>query len=387
MSRTICTSEFLVGVCGASSVTRHRCRVLLLAAALSALLLAAPAGLGVSSAVAAPEPAARAEAQRLFEQGKRAAHAKQWNKALDLFRRAYAVVPSYDVAANLGHVALKLNKNAEASRYLWISLHGFPPSETQQRRQSIQELYDTAKRSSATVLPELEPKNADVLVDGAELERQPGEPVFLEPGQHFLTAEADGYEPVSQMIEAVAGGELTVKFELPKSSEAPVAKVSSGLDNPQPAPGAAEPNPKSEPVEDPSESHILQQGTNLYLGLILGGAVTLAAAGTGVGYTLSANKSERRAEDLVDEVGGSSGCVDRSSRPAACEQLADAAEAVDRKRNTSYIAFGAAGAVALGTATYLFWPGLTGSGSNSAKVRPTLFVGDGSMHLTVSGRF
>jgi hypothetical protein len=383
MSRTICTSEFLVGAHRAPSIIWCRARALLATVGLSTLLLTAPAGLGYSNAAAAGEPAARVEARRLFEQGKQAAQAKQWNKALDLFRRAYAAVPSYDVAANLGHVALKLNKNAEAARYLWVSLHTFPPSETQARRQSIQELYDTAKRNSATVNPELRPESADMLVDGAELDRRAGEPVFLEPGQHFLTAQADGHEPVNQVVEAVAGGELTVEFVLPKSPAKP-ARANSRPHNPKPARRAGEPEPVSEPSKD---SHTLQQGSSLYLGLIIGGSVTLAAAGVGVGYTLSANRSQRKAEDLVQAVGGSSGCADRSSRPAACDRLASEADAVDRKRNTSYIAFGVAGAAALGTVTYLFWPGLTGSGSDSAEVRPRLLVGDGSTGLAVSGRF
>jgi hypothetical protein len=234
------------------------------------------------------------------------------------------------------------------------------------------------------VIPELEPENADVLVDGAELDRRAGEPVFLEPGQHFVTAEADGYEPVNQVIEAVAGGELTVKFVLPRSPRAKAAAASDDPARAKRARRAAESEPASDPTQD---SHALQQGTSLYLGLIIGGGVTLAAAGVGVGYTLSANKSQRKAEDMVDEVGGSSGCVDRASRPQACDRLAEEADAVDRKRNTSYIAFGVAGAAALGTVTYLFWPGLTGSGSNSAEVRPTLVVGDGSTGLAVSGRF
>jgi hypothetical protein len=383
MSRTICTSESFVRALRTPSANRHRARALFATAALSTLLLTAPAGLGVSTAAAAPEPTPNAEGQRLFEQGKQAAQAKQWSKALDLFQRAYAVMPSYSVAANLGHVALKLNQNAVAARYLWISLKGFPPTETLEKKESIQALYEEAKRNAATVLPELSPENAEMLVDGEALPRQAGEPVFLEPGQHFLTAQADGYEPVNQMIEAVAGGELAVKFELPKSAEAKTAAVGSGRDEPKPAPRAAEPPGRSDPTQD---SHTLQQGTNLYLGLIIGGAVTLAGVGVGVGYTLSANKSRRSAEDLVGEVGGSSGCVGRS-RPAACDRLANEADAVDRKRNAAYVAFGAAGAAALGTATFLFWPGLTGSGSNSAEVRPNILIGDGSTGLSVSGRF
>jgi hypothetical protein len=376
MSRTICTSESI------TSNSWHRARSLLRTVGLTILIMTAPSGLGCVHAGAAPEPPARAEGRRLFEQGKQAAQSKQWNKALDLFRRAYAAVPSYDVAANLGHVALKLNKNAEAARYLWISLHSFPPSESQAKRGSIQELYDSAKRNSATVIPELQPKNADVLVDGAELERRAGEPVFLEPGQHFVTAQADGYEPVNQVIEAVAGGELTVEFELPKSREATPAAASSGSDRPKRARRAAE--EPSDPTQGP---HTLQRGSGLYLGLIIGGSVTLAAAGVGVGYTLSANKSQRKAEDIVEEVGGPSGCADPSSRPGACDRLTEEADAVDRKRNTSYVALGVAGAAALGTVTYLFWPGLSGSASTSAEVRPTLLVGGGSTGLAIFGRF
>jgi hypothetical protein len=368
-------------------------------------------GLGLLCASAiVVEPSASAQSDKsgeallLFRQGQQAARMMDWPRAYKLFKRCYELQPSYDIAANLGQVAVKAGKTAEGAMYLWRSLGSFPLTEKAERRQAVELMFEVAKKNVTAVTVTTEPEDAQLLVDGGDRARSPGGWVFLDPGQHIVTAEAPGYEPYSQAVDATAGSELSLDFKLEKDRSTTVAPPAAGA---QPAMPENEPEPTAPeapvsapaanpaPIESavsPSPGPVQDSGVTVGVGrrgvwvpLLIGGAVTAAGVTVGIVYTASAQATMDKAHDLDHDLGSNSSCVSgQEADPKRCDRLQSLAEKVDSQQNLAYVGFGIAGAAAAATLTYLFWP--TGDES-SGHVRPGVDVGARRAVVSLSGRF
>ena len=328
-----------------------------------------------------------------------------WPRAYKLFKRCYALQPSYDIAANLGQVAVKVGKTAEGALYLWLSLHSFPLTEKAARRQAVARMFEVVKKNVTTVTVSTEPADAQLLVDGDDRERPAGGLVFLDPGEHILTAEAPGYEPNSQPVDATAGAEISLDFTLqqsPSTAVAPATAASAQPAEPAPESGPPEPesparapavkaapiasavSPKPSPVEDAGATEDASQ-RGVWVPLLIGGTVTAIGVTVGVVYTASAQSTMDKAHDLDHELGNNSSCVSgQEADPDRCDHLRSLAEKVDAQRNLSYVGFGVAGAAVAATLTYLFWPT---EQKPSGQVRPGFTVGAQHTIVSLSGRF
>jgi hypothetical protein len=365
----------------------------------------------LSSSAIVTEPSAHAQSDKsgeallLFQQGQAAARTMDWPRAYTLFKRCYELQPSYDIAANLGQVAVKAGKAAEGATYLWRSLGSFPLSEQAERRRAVEVMFQVAKKSITTVTVTIDPSDAQLLVDGGDQERSPGGLVFLEPGPHIVTADAPGYEPNSQPIDAIAGAEVSLDFKLqPSPNTAAGPNAAAGV---QPAtqapeteprqpeapapPAAAKPAPaapavSAEPsrVEDTGETESRGR-RSVWVPLLIGGGVAAVGVTFGIVYSVMAEGTTGQAHDLDHEIGDNSSCVSgQETDPDRCDRLQNLAERVDSQHNLSYVGFGVAGAAAAATLGYLLWP--TDEGP-SAQVRPRLDVGTRHTIVTLSGRF
>ncbi len=336
------------------------------------LALVGPALLSPSSAMAQPaNGAAKAGAAAdLFKQGKAAWKAKKWSKAHGLFLRSFQVQPSYDTATNLGHAALKLGKHADAARYLSFSLRHFPPSENAKKRAAVEDLFKSAKREVTVLTVSVEPNDAVLRVDGDKVDLE-AETLFLAPGQHSIRASAKGHDPKERSVTATRGGKQSVSLVLAKSTATPPF-VDSGLSNSGSRPSGS---------QHGHDSTNAATKRDILPGVLIGGGVTLAGLAVGVGFTLSADGSESDAENLDNQLPGDGSCS-RSSDPR-CDELAEAIDSTDRKRNISYVGFGIAGAAALGTVAYIMWP----ASERAARVRPELNVAPTGAKLSLGGRF
>jgi hypothetical protein len=339
------------------------------------------------------EPAAGAGCGgALFDQAKAAAAGKDWAEAYELFERCYTLQPSYDTAANLGHVALKLGRHAEAARYLAFSLERFPPSESVRRRAGVEQLLATAREQVGVIAVSLQPAQAQLLVDGKAVERVSSSAqteLFLEPGEHRLTASAQGYEPVSQVVTAAKGKTASVTLTLAQSNEAALAAGGSpgsggaARADTAPAAQASGAGPATAGSAEQDRAFNDARRPSILPPLLIGGGVALVGLATGVGFTIAANHSKSDAEELQRELGADDSCSGSRSTDPRCAELMDAAQSVDRQRNISYVGFGVAGVAAVGTAVYLLWPLTAGY----ARIEPGLSVGARHGELSLSGRF
>jgi hypothetical protein len=166
-----------------------------------------------------------------------------------------------------------------------------------------------------------------VLVDGTPLTtRLTGTAVALDPGEHALRFEADGFEPAEEhLVVRMKEKDRVVGLQL---------RLRAHATSPPPRPGGS-------------------WRTPVAVGL---GVLATGAAAGGIYFVAQANDASRAAADLRRGIGSSSGCFDVQSNP--CSELGDH---VDTQHRAAGVAAGllvTAGALALGAlAVWLLWPG------------------------------
>src|SRR5690606_16252779 len=115
-----------------------------------------------------------------------------------------------------------------------------------------------------------------------------------------------------------------------------------------PSSGLGSPPPPAEEVDPVGRSPSL-------VPVFVGGGLLVAGLAVGVGYRVAAGASKDDLESLQRKT-GRDGCKTGTAAAGDCEAQRDAGENVDTRRNLSTAAFVVAGAAAVGTAVYWFWP-------------------------------
>lgn len=296
---------------------------LLVAACIAGITLSHPAQAQPAAAAAANDPA-----QLLYQRGNDAYDAGKFQEAYDLYKQAYDIRKSYEVAGNLGQAAHKLGKLAEAAEYLRYSLSIYPTNGNAERRARQEALLAEVERGIGVLAIQSNVRDATLIIDGRTIGELPiKEKVYLQPGEHVLRLQRDGYLPVEQRVTAVAGSTLAVTLEL-----------------------------------------LPDGGGDKSLALILTGSIAAAAfigVGTGLGIISLGAASDR--DELRDGLSGSNPCGDGTPHTADCSEI----ESLDSDAST----FGAiaitgvsvGGALAISTLLYVLIPS---SSSGSAEPSP-----------------
>lgn len=129
------------------------------------------------------------EADKLYHQGNDALDAGRKEEAYDLYKQAFALKKSFDIAANLGSVELNLNKPRDAAEHLAFSLRLFSPTADQSKRPKVQQLLDEARALVATLRIKVNVAGALVSVDGQQVGQAPIEyEIFVDPGRRVVEA-------------------------------------------------------------------------------------------------------------------------------------------------------------------------------------------------------
>lgn len=161
---------------------------------------------GASPAARAAEIYKRANA--LYDAGKLEAAEK-------LYREAWGISKSYDIASNLGAVMFDRGEYREAAEYLSYALANFPAGGKTAERVGIEKALSQAKTRVATLHISVNVAHARVLLDGKPIGEAPvSSDVFVDEGKRTVEAQADGYVTKSTTIEAKAGQASDVKLEL-----------------------------------------------------------------------------------------------------------------------------------------------------------------------------
>jgi hypothetical protein len=323
-----------------------------LPACLAAALMATPAfAKDAGSGAAASEKGHTAAANRadgikkIYEPGLNNYTDGRYQEAKDAFLSVWKVSPTYDVAANLGLVELKLGNTRAAATYLAFAMKNWPTAITKSR-ESAERAFAEAEAQVGTLVIRVSVRGAAISIDGKPVGEALAWPeVFVSPGKHRIDATLDGYEPASANVEVGKG----------KSREVPLAL---------------------RPVESSGKS---------VAAIAIGGAVSAAVIGTGlVMYFMGEAKLDKAAESSADVLEGT--CVNGGSAANAqrCTALINELKAGDRLINLSAIPFAVGGVGGLMILGYALWPSPSPEKNQGVRVRPLVSGAGGGLGVTGS---
>lgn len=182
---------------------------------------------------------------------------------------------------------------------------------------------------------EIEPHDAVVSIDGEATENDPELWLALEPGEHVLRVEREGYGTVERRLDVRAGEEKVVEIAL-------VPSTPGGVLAPPPEPSA------------PSATRLGVGLAGVGLG-VAGGvlSVVLGIASDGKNDDVEALQTSIAVDPSAPRTNP---CGPGSVSLTACTELADAADARDAMRNAAIGVGAASAAVLLGSVLLLVVP-------------------------------
>ncbi|WP_437853212.1 hypothetical protein [Sorangium sp. So ce363] len=334
--------------------------MLLTGAALCAL---SACSLAPATALAQPAPPAaaasaddegrgdNARATQLYREGNDAFKQKRWSDAELLYLKAWALVRSFDIAANLGEVQIQLKKPRSAATFLAFALRTAPPSTKPEQIARIRHFLDEAKAQVGVLRVRVKNvADAEVLVDG---ERVPEDAVkhevYVEPGERTLVIRRAGYEDEVMRLIAAAGVTETVMPELkPKAVKAPETTGPEAK-----APAVMAPMPRKAGWSSPPTVPARPEGPRT--AVLIGGAATAGAAaiaGVVLTFLANANGSDADTERSRLRSAGGTGACGASDPRAGCRELSESVDDRYAFSNAAFWSFASAGAVGVGTLVY-----------------------------------
>ena len=283
-------------------------------------------------AVPPPEPDEGGRAAQWLSRGNKAFKEGRFADAEQAYREAFALKRGYDVAGNLGAAELAQGKRREAAQHLAFTLRLFPITGDPGLRAQMEKAYEQCRAEVGAVHVEVEPKGAQILVDGvAQGEGPLADDVFLEPGEHRVEATLDGFTAALRRVSVEKGVAAAVQLTL------------------VPVP---EPPPRVIVREVPPRRR------SLVPGLALGAAAVVGIAGGAafLGLEASRKSSAQATRGMILSRGGS--CVGGAANQDAsgCGTLQSRLKADDAFHDVAVGAFVVGGLAAAGTAAYFLWP-------------------------------
>jgi hypothetical protein len=151
--------------------------------------------LGVTVASARPPGDARrrAEARALLRQGNALFSGHDYHGALELYRRAYALVPSFKLDFNIGATLEAMGARAQAAEHYEVFLIQARREEKPKVVAEIETKLRALRAALARVAVISGRRGATVSIDGGAVGAVPlPRPVYLEPGRHSVTISERG---------------------------------------------------------------------------------------------------------------------------------------------------------------------------------------------------
>jgi tetratricopeptide (TPR) repeat protein len=245
---------------------------------------------GASAAAAATANVEKA--RQHFQRGIESYRDGDLATALIEFKRAYSTAPNYRLLYNLGQVSADLRDYPAAERYLNQYLEESRNSLDETRKNAVQEELAKVKARIAYLHLTSNVEGTEVLVDDVLVGRAPLQtPIHVSTGRRRVTGRAPGHSPVTQIIDAAGGEDVSVTLQL------------------QPIPSAVNERPVvAAPV-------YRRGGTRkpLLFGLAIGAGV-LAAGGVVFGYLAESEAVDYRA------------ALQRKTNASELKELADGAK-------------------------------------------------------------
>jgi hypothetical protein len=144
-----------------------------------------------------------------------------WTEARFFFARAHALNPNARTLRGLGLTCYESRNYVEAIGYFKQALASTEQPLTDKMRADLTQLQQQSEQFVTRVVVTLDPSSAELEVDHVPRELAGGV-LLLDPGEHLLSASAEGHLPTQQTITA-AGGEQRIELRLASKGErAPV---------------------------------------------------------------------------------------------------------------------------------------------------------------------
>ena len=291
-------------------------------------------------------------ANSLFKKGKVAFNAGKYNDALRIYTEAWSLKQSPDIAANLAQTESELGMHRDAAEHFSFALAHLLPSSTDEQKQALAEGLAQEKKEIGSLHVTLEPSDSALTIDEVPVSVPANGDIFLEPGEHGVSVTHEGYESKQEKVRLSRGSSQVLWIKLAQVG----AAAASG----------PEPRPEASPRTDPTPPPIPDRSHRSIVPAVVGGGLVAAGAAVGIGFLLSANSSQKDADQLRSTLPGPNACGPGSPYADECAALHDKNSDVDRARTIEIVGFSVAGAAAVGTALYLLWPHSHGHGHGHA---------------------
>ena len=274
---------------------------------------------------------------------------KNWPEARVLFRRAHELTPSARTQRGIGMVSYEMRDYVNAVTALSAALVDQRQALTDSQRKECEVLLTRSRTFVGSYALKLEPSQADVTLDGAQLVRDSEGHVLVSFGEHSLRATAPGFQDSVSKLVVQGGeqGELRVMLYRPEMQSS--APSGGGVEKVVQAP-ASGPGPASSARDAPTgsaRSHRFVGHGIRYGWVALGATAAFGAAAAATWFT-----GQGKVDDL------NSACARAANAGQPCQRgQVDTAGAVRYERATNAL-LGLTGAalIATGVLFSLEWP-------------------------------
>jgi len=199
----------------------RRCGFALFALTVAACVLASP-----SASIAKDQAAAKAAAQTVLARGARDLDARLYGRALAEFHEAYRIFPSPKIFFNIGLAHLYLGQLGEALQAFdtFLAEATDAPAESVARAKTEREALRPKVAAVTVVCPQAD---VELIMDGRPAGKTPlKRPIYLDPGQHQLSAKVRDGAPIVRDFIVDAGTRRTL--DVPAQNGAVVSTGGGG---------------------------------------------------------------------------------------------------------------------------------------------------------------
>jgi tetratricopeptide (TPR) repeat protein len=324
--------------------------------ALLVLALGAMASWSAPAHATSP-PAAEApstQAAQFYQQGNVEFEKKNWPAAEAAYLKAWAIMRTFDVAANLGEVEFHLGKVREAAEYLGYSLRTAPPSSKPAQRERTMHFLEQVKEKLGVLRVRVNVEGATISINGTPIAAEDAaHEIFVEPGSATVEASRAGYVEARTTVDTKAGASREVALTLEVKKSAP-------------------------PPHSPR---------SMAPGIVLAG-IGGAALAAGIGLMVDASGKYKTSQQLSESIraAGNSCITGAGNFDSRCAELHSTAAAVNTRSGAGLVLVVGGGAAAAAAVTYFLWP--EAKSSTSARVpRITPLVSTTGVTMSLSGSF
>jgi hypothetical protein len=168
------------------------------------------------------------EASQRFKSGVSFYKDRDFTAAMVEFKKAYELLPNYNVLYNLGQTARELKDYAAALGAFEQYLREGGPKVTASRRKEVTLAVEELRRKVGTLKVVTNVAGAEIVVDDVAVGVAPlAEPVVVNVGRRKLSASSSGYAPVQRIVDVASMAETAVTLDLSKleANPPPLAPV------------------------------------------------------------------------------------------------------------------------------------------------------------------